>query len=533
MNIDRIPEKLTRWIVIVCGMALAFFTVRSAAYSQWGNVGLIFLGLLVAAAVLAFRERIWIAIPLFWSLHGQIPEVPLPFTIRDYAVTFVFGGFLVLKALKIIRRQSTFRWLDGLMFLMLAYVTAVFVRNPVGVDALNSERVGGRPYFTLLIAFLAYWVLCRSTLGNTDSRKLTRAVTVSRVFDGVLAQIAAWSPAIGGLISIYYFSPYFAMTMNPFSLPDDPGAESTSRLEHLMAVGQAILFYLFATGRPLALLDFRRPVRLILLITGLACVLLSGFRSAMILSFGVALLSSYVQAGPRELMRVGALTLGGLFLMILGQGTLFDLPRSAQRALSFLPGNWDEFAIADSRSSTEWRLEIWKEVLSSDRYIESRLWGDGFGFRKRDLERMKARRESGRGGEQEDFMISGAVHSGPISAIRVVGYVGLVIYLCLMVSVAIEAWRLARLSRGTPMQAFVFLFCLPMVAEPFYYIFVFGAFDGSLPEMIYWIGILHLLRNSLEDYLRTKRAELPANSVEFARDQQLDHAGQSSSRMIA
>jgi hypothetical protein len=334
-------------------------------------------------------------------------------------------------------------------------------------------------------------------------------VTAFRVFDGILAQIAAWVPALGALISIYYYSPHFLSTMNPFSLPDDPGAESSTRLEHLMAVGQGILFFLFATGRPLALLDIRKPVRLIL-------------------SFGVALVSSYIHAGSRELLRLAALTLGALMLMVIGNGTVFELPRAAQRTLSFLPGKWDESAVLEARRSTEWRLEIWREVLSSDKYIESRVWGDGFGFRKHHLERMKARRESGLGNEQEDFMISGAVHSGPISTIRVAGYVGLGIYLCLMVAVAIEAWKIARLSRGTPMQPFAYLFCFPAVVEPFYFVFVFGAFDGSLPEMVYWMGMLRLLRNSLEDYAPAKHIELPAIAPSPSRKM----SGSPSSRMI-
>jgi hypothetical protein len=510
MNLDRIPEKLTRWIVIACGMGLALFTVKSAAFSQWGTVGLIFLGLFVASAILAFRERIWIAIPVFWTVGGQIPEVPLPFTMRDYAVVFVFGGFLMLKAFKIARRQSKFSWLDGLLFLMLAYVTAGFLRNPVGVDALDSERVGGRPYFTVMIAFLAYWVLSRSALGNVGCGKLAGTVTAFRTWDGVLAQLTTWVPALGTLISVYYVSPYVASMLNRYTLSDDPGAESTARLEHLMVVGQAVFFYLFATGRPLELLDPRKPVRLILFVIATVCILLSGFRSAMILSFGVALLSSYIHAGARELVRLGTLALGSLLLLTLCHGTLFELPRSAQRALSFLPGHWDEFAIMEARNSTEWRLEIWKEVLSSDRYIENKLLGDGFGFRKRDLDRMRARIEAGRGSEQEDFMLSGSFHSGPIGAVRVVGYVGLSIYLCLLIAVALEAWRIARLARGTPMQPFALLMCLPAAAEPFYYIFVFGSFDASLPETIYVMGILHLLRNSLEDYPRAKSVELPS-----------------------
>ena len=68
---------------------------------------------------------------------------------------------------------------------------------------------------------------------------------------------------------------------------------------------------------------------------------------------------------------------------------------------------------------------MWKEVLISDKYIENKLLGDGFGFTRRQYATMQQLTQFGGSTEdvQENAMITGGVHSGPISAIRYVGVV--------------------------------------------------------------------------------------------------------------
>ena len=56
------------------------------------------------------------------------------------------------------------------------------------------------------------------------------------------------------------------------------------------------------------------------------------------------------------------------------------LPPNIQRSLSFLPGTWDQRIRDDANESTDWRVEMWIEVLSSDRYIHDKILGDGLGF---------------------------------------------------------------------------------------------------------------------------------------------------------
>ena len=73
---------------------------------------------------------------------------------------------------------------------------------------------------------------------------------------------------------------------------------------------------------------------------------------------------------------------------------------------------------------------MWKEIPKGTRYISNKIMGDGFGFSRAELSAME--RQQFLIGEisQEDSMIIGSFHNGPLSAVRFVGIVGMLLLLC-------------------------------------------------------------------------------------------------------
>ena len=125
---------------------------------------LLFLGIVATgAALLILRERIWVLVPCFWYLTGKLG--PSPFSVRELVVLTAFGFFVVFLALRVIRAKVKTELLDWLVLLNCGYLATVFARNPVGVSALGSGMVGGRPYIDAVIGFLAFVILTRMTLG--------------------------------------------------------------------------------------------------------------------------------------------------------------------------------------------------------------------------------------------------------------------------------------------------------------------------------------------------------------------------------
>jgi hypothetical protein len=267
--------------------------------------------------------------------------------------------------------------------------------------------------------------------------------------------------------------------------------------------------------RPLTLIFPVYFGRFLLAVTFTIFALLSGFRSALMV-IGIYIgLSSYFRRQARDLTVYLALGVVGLSILAIGNGRLFDLPLSAQRALSFLPGKWDYVAVADAKHSVDWRVEMWKMVWQEDKWIKNKLLGDGFGFTRVELAMMSSAIEGGvgfvGGAQQEAFMINGVFHNGPLSTIRFVGEVGLVLYYALMVLLAWRAVKVIRKTYGTDLFPAALFVGMPVL----YYTVTFpvgvGQFDIDLPQNLFLAGVIKLVGRAsriLPEAVDQPRAEL-------------------------
>jgi O-antigen ligase len=187
------------------------------------------------------------------------------------------------------------------------------------------------------------------------------------------------------------------------------------------------------------------------------------------------------------------------------QGTVITLPASVQRTLSFLPGDWDSGAVADAKFSSEWRFQMWELMLTTDRYIENKILGDGFG-----MTMLQYQQTQSAGNDpaqlQESYMISGAVHSGPVGTIKFVGYLGLAIFVALLIVVSRTAWKICRRARGTPYFPYALYMGVPAIFGPFNFIFIYGAFEHDLANYLITGGMLKMLDISLDIYESEQKA---------------------------
>jgi hypothetical protein len=522
MNVQRISEYILRWSITLGGMLLALFLAKSVADGRTGLVTLALVGMAVVGITLALKERIGLVLPVVFGLTGTIPAMELPFAAKDIATMVIFTAFLAFHAFKVIPQRPTYRLVDACGGIMILYLATCWIRNPVGVEALQSDRVGGRPYFDVFIAVLAFFVISRTKVTARNSQKYAVLIGAGRMFDGFGALALARLPELA-VLTAYYSSTQFSLVEElPFNnINQMVNPYSTERLGYLGFIGAPLLLLLAARYPISALLNIARPWRLALLITGIVFVLLSGFRSVILAAAGAFFLAGYLRRGWMEPLRIGVFCVLVYVFLAVGNGALFNLPLSAQRALSWLPGKWDSVAKAEAEGSTEWRTYMWKIMLTTNTYIDSHMFGDGFGFKRRDYERMAHMREYGGEGNQELFMISGGVHSGPVSAIRFVGYVGLALYLVILILIAMDAWRIAKRARGTPHETLAWFICLPAIIEPLYFTLVFGSFESSVTASIVLLGILHMLRNSLDAYERQSKAADPTPEILSPRDQPL------------
>jgi hypothetical protein len=207
-----------------------------------------------------------------------------------------------------------------------------------------------------------------------------------------------------------------------------------------------------------------------------------------------------------------------VFVSILN--TAIPLPSNIQRAFSFLPGTWDEEQISDTEESTQWRVDMWEEAILTDNWIKHKWLGDGLGMTQQEYNYIESFgsnqiRAQGKSTsakltlQQELMMASNNYHSGPVSSIRMVGYVGLLILLLAQIRLAVYAHRQIKRARGSNWLPLTIFIGIPIIYTPFYFTFIFGDYGTAIASFLVGAAMIRVLENNLPlpTYTKHNRAQ--------------------------
>lgn len=527
MQLDpRYQERIAVIVTVVIGILGAIMLGKMTAQGQTGLIAMIAFGAIAVASLIHFRERVWVIIPVLWPFYGSIPVLPIPFALKDIGIMVAFMATIVCIALKIIRYRPHFNYLDSLLYLNAVWLLVAFIRNPVGFLVSDSERVGGRPYVNAVVGLLAYWVLSRITTSPKRLRRVPFYVLGALFVFFLINSAMVVSPAFGGFASQFYNGFDFYFVDGAIGLAGGEGAgqramdDGTVRIEMFRDIGRYGCIFLCAYFYPPSLLNPMKWKRFTGFFATMLGLLLSGFRSFLGYAGAMFLIGSYFQRGWSSVLRSGLTALLAIFILMLGHGTLYELPFAAQRALAIIPSflrpvQLDERAILSGESSTDWRVEMWIQALTTNRYIADKILGDGFGMTRAQInvyQRAVAMGPISNQESQEQMAISGDFHSGPVSTIRVVGYVGLVFVYLLTIAMALRAYKLIYQCKGSPLFEPALFFLMPIVFEPFWFTVVFGAYSMWLPFAAMSLGMMKIIENSLEAHKREAKQSASAIS---------------------
>jgi hypothetical protein len=182
---------------------------------------------------------------------------------------------------------------------------------------------------------------------------------------------------------------------------------------------------------------------------------------------------------------------------------VYPLPPNVQRSLTFLPGTWEQRYIDDAEGSTDWRVEIWIEVLTTDRWIKNKVFGDGLGFSKANLEyvkglsKMQGTGVSGFDMHRETILANGDYHSGPVSTIRVIGYAGLLFLLVFQIRLMVHTHRQILRCRGTEWYPLALLIGIPIMWQPVFFHVFFGDFRGEAAGILISCAMIRIFQRWL------------------------------------
>ena len=412
---------------------------------------------------------------------------------------FFFTLFFATRALPWKRKLST---LDYLIYINLAYLASVYIRNPAGFWAMQTSVVGGRPYFEIALAFGAFVILSRVQISDFIAKVFPLFFVIPAWCVGVLDVFGRLVPQTNNALNTIYSGVGSQGVASAFRQEERLGE---TRMTGLLPVGLSSVLTLYSKYNPITLISPLYPGRVLMLLVAFGAIFLSGFRSALLFAMVAFFLSALLRGHLKDLWVASSVALVALITLISVQGTVLELPRTMQRALSWLPGNWSPEAVADAQGSSQWRFEMWEWAWNDDRILRDRVWGQGFGLSIEDMNLIASSLMAGQGGanllggsDRENFMITGSFHSGPLSAIKYIGVVGLALYYPLMCYMAVVAWRLCRRARGTKAFTLALFVGIPVIYEPFNFVVVFGGLDSNYSQLLFWAGLLNMTSNYLD-----------------------------------
>lgn len=503
-------NKLKVVLVVIFAAFAALYLGIAAATAQMEAIAWV-VGVLGFVFVLVLGKHVWVLIPVCLALGGNInliPGSPAPW----WGAVGVVGTIFTMRFfLRTSDFQFRFTWLEFAIFIQIVAIGQAFVRNPTGLSILGGDVVGGKPYIIFGFAFAAYALL---SVVRTDLKIVRWAVifaVLMAIVDGGLMLMSVLVPALAMKILPIYSGVSFGAAASG----REAGDTADSRLSGAREIGEPLGVAAFTIFRPMSTLNPLRLLPFLLMVSSLGFVLLSGYRSILIYLAIVAVVSSLIRRKLFDVVFCGTLGLFTLTFLVVTD-TVQKLPFGAQRILSELPVSVRPDAREAATKSSDWRFEMWRLALTTDRYISNKWLGDGFAFRADELAVMQASLQGdGRGSArfqgQDVMMAKGSYHGFHVETIRMTGAFGL---LCALIGLGIffrYAWIQIQYFRGRPEWGYILWICIPFLIHPFFLMLVFGAYRAEFPQILVAAGLLKVL-----DSIRVR--EIAETKLQISRD---------------
>jgi hypothetical protein len=434
-------------------------------------------GVSLLAICLLLGRRIWLLMIFFSAL--SIPMIR-GFSTVELGQALFISFSLLMFAIRRLRVKASFGELEFWMLLIALMVVQVYLRNPVGLNMFGASAVGARPYFVICLSFASGWLLSLLIVSETEIKWAAR-LTLLGTFLGL--PVTEWRTRSG----------YASQGL-------ETGLERIPWLGNGSSIGLRWL-----VGKCSPYMALVRPGYLILFLVCVGAAAGSGYRNSVATAGLIILAGIFYHHGV--FATIASSVLAAVFIAILAVINLVaPLPPNIQRALSPFPGTWERRHVAAAENSTEWRVEMWKQALFTDRWIRNKWLGDGLGMTKEEHLRMQSLVEGGRESwagstgmtiQQENMMLAGGYHSGPVHTIRTVGYLGLAILWVAMFRMALHMHRLVKRSRGTTWFPVTLFLSIPMLILPIQFTFIFGEFHTACATMFFSFGISRLMETNL------------------------------------
>lgn len=491
-------KKITLFIVFLFSTLAALYLGVAAATAQLEAISWLVIGVILSVCV-SLGQRIWLLLPFMAGLNLSLRLPGQPDTLLIGQLLMIFFSTLMLLI-----RKLPFKLIWGELklwiLLLTLFVAQVYIRNPVSVGLLGGDTVGGKAYPLYAITLFCCLILMGIKVSQNELKLVTKLAIIGGVLSAFVSIIGQLIPSIGYITGSTYENGDEKNYEN-FGKKVDEGM--STRIGYLNQLGNNLSLWVSSFISPLRAII--KPLYFILIFTSIVAAMLSGFRNAVIMVGFIYITGIAYRSGKNGVFL--STVIGSFALILLALVNLISpLHPNIQRSLTFLPGTWEQRYKDDANDSSEWRFEMWKEALTSEKWIKNKWLGDGLGFSAEDLEKSftlkAASATTGLDFSREQMLINGAYHSGPISVIRTIGYIGLLVFLMTQIRLAVHAHRLIKKYKNTEWFPLCLFIGIPAIIAPIFFTLVFGDFKADVVNLLMSCGMVQLLKNNLPVVVR-------------------------------
>lgn len=461
-------------ITLVFFIAAPWLTAETLGGNAMPMITLVGVALLLLF-VYGLGDRCWMIIPFCLSIEGNLNFIPLGFSIQELAILAVFC-YLGLKM--IFGLDVGWKIGPAVLWVPLAGVLAILlyhwvVSGDIGIRLLGGTGWGGRRYFKIALAALCIPLLASFPGIRWRDLQMVPLIYFGGSFVDIIPDllttfVPASAPLVWRVYSGVNLAEYGDTLRGNFA-----GEKGITRFGALAKLGSALGLVALCYFPPRTWL---RPNRLwvlpVILMGGLFCAM-SGFRNT-IFRYGVALMAALFATVRSRSLLILPLVAVAAAAIAFTQGKAFEYPMQIQRALSFLPGDWNPRATAEGKASNEWRQRI-DEVFYKEYFQQAPLLGQGYHFDARlakqetDVYLAVIQRQAASGDEFHDvrrFIEMRQPHQGVVHILLAVGVVGSVFFGLYCVALLFYSFRSALRTPSkevTPIQIWTVALLSPQI----------------------------------------------------------------------
>jgi hypothetical protein len=375
-----------------------------------------------------------------------------------------------------------------LLFTVAMAALTAALTGGFGLHLLGGEVGGGKKYIVLILGVAIYFALTSRRIPR-EHWKFYVGLYFLSALPNFISDVFPFLPA-----PLNYINLLFPPSMDPTAGP----SVGIVRLGALSNSAVAVFYFMLARHGLRGMFSPTHPFRALVFLLALGLSLLGGFRGVLIANLLVLILLFFLE-GLHRTRLLPVVLLGAVLMTALLVPFARQLPFTFQRSLAFLPLNLDPQVRLDAEGSTEWRLQIWRDLWP--RVPNYLLLGKGYLLTAGDFEMMGSGALANGAAAQMDrgnvsLAISGDYHNGPLSTLIPFGVWGAIALLWVTLAGLRVLYR--NFKYGDPALRTINAFLLAWYVQHYLmFFFIFGGFEVDIGLFARTVGFSVALNGGL------------------------------------